>query len=95
VEGNLRVSTKVTIKWRAQTAGHPGFHLYDDVFDSLGYEDEGQSPVYLRLDGVAVTLQTLDSGGASVTVVLPRELARELGLLPTDANSSTTADSTL
>ena len=75
------MSTRVTIKYRCQSVEGPGFHLYDDVLDSFGADDESQSPVYLCLDGVAATLQTLDSGGASVTVVLPRDLARELGLL--------------
>ncbi len=88
------MSTKVTIKYRHQSAGHPGFHLYNDVLDSFGSEDESGSPVYLCLDGVAATLQTLDSGGASVTVVLPRGVARELGLLPAEAGTSTAADST-
>lgn len=76
------MSTKATIRFRDQSAEHPGFHLYDDVLDSLGSENESDSPVYLRLDGVAAKLQTLDGGGASVTVVLPRVVARELGLLP-------------
>ena len=75
------MSIKATIKSRGRTAERPGFHLYHDVLDSFGSEDEAESPVYLRLDGVAATVQTLDSGGATVTVVLPRELARELGLL--------------
>lgn len=88
------MSTKETIKFRHKNAGHPGFHLYNDVLDGLGAKDESESPVYLCLDGVAATLQTLDSGGASVTVVLPRGVARELGLLPTEADQSTAADST-
>ena len=76
------MSTKVTVKWRAQSASQSGFQLYEDVLDSLGDDvDRDGAPVYLRLDGVALDLHTLDGGGASVTVVLPRELARELGLL--------------
>ena len=76
------MSTKVTIKCRTQGAGSPGFHLYSDVLDSLGSEDAGESLVYLCLEGVKATLQTVDGGGASVTVALPREVARDLGLLP-------------
>lgn len=77
------MSTKVTIKWRDQTAAQPGFHLYDDVLDSFGTKaGEPEPPVYLRLDGVSVQLETLAAGGATLTVALPRELARELGLLP-------------
>jgi hypothetical protein len=78
------VSTKTAIKSRGQTAESPGFQLYADALDGLGTEDDGESPVYLRLDGVAATLQTLTGGGASVTVMLPREIARELGQLPPD-----------
>jgi hypothetical protein len=77
------VSTKVSIKWREGTPTQPGFHLYDDCMDSLVVDDgESEPPVYLRLDGVAVQLQTLATAGASVTIVLPRDLARALGLLP-------------
>lgn len=76
------MSTKVTMRWRAQTASQPGFQLYEDVMDSLGDDaDRDDAPVYLRLDGVKLDVHTLDGGGASVTVVPPRELARELGLL--------------
>lgn len=94
VERNLRVSTKETIKYRHQSAGQPGFHLYNDLLDGFCSDDESESPVYLCLDGVAATLQTMDSGGVSVTVALPRGVARELGLLPAEAGTSTAADST-
>lgn len=77
------MSTKVSIKSRYPTSGLPGFHLYEDVLDTLGAYSTAESPVYLRLDGVAAQLETLGSGGASVTVALPREIARELGLVPT------------
>ncbi len=88
------MSTKVSIKWRRRTEGQAGFHLYDDVLDELLFEgneaaaaEDGaaapaEPPVYLRLDGVAVEVQTLATGGASVTVTIPRDIARELGLLP-------------
>lgn len=78
------MSTKVSIKWRTASSTQPGFHLYDDCLDGLGVDDgdSEQRVVYLRLDGVAVQLETLPEGGASVTVTLPRRLARELGLLP-------------
>lgn len=88
------MSTKASIKWRHQAAGLPGFHLYDDVLDSFGSETNGEPPVYLRLDGVAAQMETLPTGGAAVTVVLPREAARELGLLPTETSSGGDADST-
>jgi len=77
------MSTKSSIKARSHTKDRPGFHLYDDVLDELAAIDgDPETPVYLRLDGVSVRLETLSSGGASVTVALPREMARELGLLP-------------
>jgi hypothetical protein len=88
------MSTKVSIKWRHRTEGKAGFHLYDDVLDEFLFDgndgaaaEEGaaapaEPPVYLRLDGVAVEVQTLSTGGASVTVTIPRATARELGLLP-------------
>ena len=75
------MSTKSSIKWRDQTNGAPGFHLYDDVLDSIGNDDP---PVYLRLDGVHANLETQPGGGVTVTVVMPREMARVLGLVPTD-----------
>ncbi len=71
------MSTKSSIKWKDATDETPGYHLYTDVMDS--YED-GDPPVYLRLDGVPVELHTL-AAGASVTITLPRSIARELGLL--------------
>ena len=76
------MSTKVTIKSRQASTDGPGFRLYEDVLDGFGKEDADDPPVYLHLDRVEVTLQTLDTGGASMTVTLPRELARALGLLP-------------
>lgn len=82
------MSTKATIKWREQTAELPGFHLYDDVLDEFAGKEDREPPVYLRLDGVEVSLQTLSGGGASLTVSLPRSTARELGLLPTVGDSS-------
>lgn len=75
------MSTKVTIISRARTGRVPGFHLYEDVLDTLGTDYVGSSdPVYLRLEGVSVELHTCE-GGVSVTVALPRELATALGLL--------------
>lgn len=76
------MSTKSSIKWREQTDTVPGFHLYDDCLDVA---DEGQeTPVYLRLDGVPAELAT-QRDGATVTVAMPREMARALGLLPAAA----------
>lgn len=83
------MSTKATIRHRQSTAERVGFHLYDDVFDTLGVADtHPEPPVYLQLDGIGVQIETRGSMIASVTLTLPRELARELGLLP--AVSATT-----
>jgi hypothetical protein len=71
------MSTKSSIKRKEHTSDSAGFHLYDEVLD---FEDD--PPIYLRLDGVQVELATLGDGGASVTLALPRAIARELGLLP-------------
>ena len=76
------MSTKVSIKHRRPSETLPGFHLYDDVLDTLGQNDAGPEPsVYLQLDGVMVQLETLSHAAAVVSVTLPREMARELGLL--------------
>lgn len=72
------MSTLVTRKHG--TAGKVTFHLADDVLDEIA--DNPDPPVHLRIDGVSVELRTLADGGASVTLVLPREVARQLGLLP-------------
>ena len=85
------MSTKATIRCRARSAGLPGVHLYDDVLDSLGV-DNGRSPVYLCLEGVEITLRTLEGGGASITVTLPREVARDLGVLRTAVGRDVEAD---
>ncbi len=77
------MSTKASIKSRIRTEDQPGFHLYDDVLDDCGANNEApEPPVYLSLDGVRVQLETLNDGGASVTIAIPRALARELGFLP-------------
>jgi hypothetical protein len=73
------MSTKCSIKWRQQTDSAPGFHLYEDVGEAMDGDDP---PVYLRFDGVQVELTTHSHAGATVTVAMPREMARELGLLP-------------
>lgn len=91
------MSTKASINSRIRTREQPGFNLYDDVLDDLGAKDGApEPPVYLRLDGVATRLETLDSGGATVTVTVPREMARELGRLPLektgDARIATSSD---
>jgi hypothetical protein len=76
------MSTKVTIKHRYPVANRPGFHLYDDVFDDFGDDPDIETPVYLKLEGVAVELRTRGPEGDWVTLTIPRELARELGLVP-------------
>ncbi len=84
------MSTKAILKSRLRVDGQPGFHLYDDVLTEMAYElaQEGGStpalPVYLTLEGVEVELRTLPSGGAAVTLTIPRDIARELGLVPSE-----------
>lgn len=75
------MSTKRSIKWKDHTDAGPGFHLYDDLLDDLR-DAANEPPVYLQLDGVHVKLMTFcDVAGASMTVTIPRAVARELGLL--------------
>jgi hypothetical protein len=76
------MSTKVTIRRRQGEPTQPGFHLYEECFDELVGHSE--PPVYLQLKGVVVRLETLDTPGATVTLVIPRTLGHELGLLPVD-----------
>jgi len=75
------MSTKCSLKWKEQGEDAPGYHLYDDAMDDFCGDGHAEPPIYLRLDGVQIELQTLPSGGVSVTVALPRATARELGLL--------------
>lgn len=72
------MSTKSSIKWREQTDDAPGFHLYYDCLETMM---DAEAPVYLRLDGVHVELET-QGAGATLIAEIPRELARALGLLP-------------
>ncbi|MGC3962665.1 MAG: hypothetical protein QM803_04880 [Rhodocyclaceae bacterium] len=83
------MSSKTSIKWRDRALDQPGFDLYEDVLDGLivkdgviSEDDSREPPVYLRLEGVQVQLETLDGPGVSLTVKMPRETARALGLLP-------------
>jgi len=67
------MSTKETIKYREEGVEGCGFHLYSEIFD--------EENVYLRLDCVHASLNTLHEAGAEVTLTLPLELARALGLI--------------
>ncbi|MDZ4130926.1 MAG: hypothetical protein U1E02_43160 [Hydrogenophaga sp.] len=61
------MSTKSSIKWRDQEHDKPGFHLWDDCFETLAEGDA--TPVYLQLEGVPVTLQTQAAGATSLQSV--------------------------
>lgn len=82
------MSTKATLKSRLRVEGQPGFHLYDDMLTEMvnEFDEDGgvaaNPPVYLTLEGIDVELRTLPSGGAAVTLSIPRDIARELGLVP-------------
>ena len=73
------MSTRCSIKWRDQEPETPGFHLWEDAFERLDKGDD--APVYLRLDGVQIHELETQFAGASVTVQLPREMAKALGLV--------------
>jgi len=89
------MSSKTSIKWRGRSLDQPGFDLYEDALDGLiskngviSEDDSREAPVYLRLEGVQVRLETLDGPGVSLTVKMPRETARALGLLPLVSDAS-------
>ena len=69
------MSTRSSIKWDRDDNG-VGFHLYEDVLD------ESDGPVYLDLDGLPSVCVTASEHGHAVTIAIPREWARKLGLLP-------------
>ncbi len=80
------MSTKLTLRHSPGDDAAPGFHLYEDVLDNSVADTEGEEiPAYLQLDQVGVQLETRGSFVSSVTLTLPRALARELGLLPPGA----------
>ena len=64
------MSTKVTIQHHSEPGGAAGFHLYKDVLD----DDEG--PIYLELTGVE-----FEATPKNVVVTIPRDWAKELGLI--------------
>jgi hypothetical protein len=66
------MSTKATIRHHHGSENEPSWHLYEEVFE--------EGVVYLALEGVAVEMQTLDTGGAALVVRLPLETAKQLGL---------------
>jgi hypothetical protein len=72
------VSTRSTIKYSRED-DVPGYHLFDDVMDSFcSVDGDPEPPVYLELFGVAAEVNT----SGYVRVAIPRDMARELGLLP-------------
>ena len=70
------MSTRTTLKYRAQTEEMPGYHIFEDVMD-IG----DNRPIYLRLDGVEIEDLYTSENGTGVTVRLPKELAQAMGLL--------------
>lgn len=77
------MSSKVTLKSGIQATGQASFHLYEDNLDGLDDTNQAQErPVYLKLDGIKAQMETLATGGASVTVTIPRAMAEALGLIP-------------
>jgi len=80
------MSTKSSIKYQKDTIDGPSFHLFEECHDA-----GPDRPVYLELSGVQVELETQTSG-AMVTVRIPREWARALGLLTSRAQVGTTGN---
>ena len=75
------MSTRASIKWRAQEGTVPGYHLYDDLTDGLDGTPQEETPVYLALGGVVIADLGTHENGTDVTIQMPREMARALGLL--------------
>lgn len=75
------MSTKTTLKHRMPEPGKPSFHLFEDCLDRWLEEDQEDCPVYLSIDGIQAEM-SVSEAGARVELTLPRELARELGLIP-------------
>jgi hypothetical protein len=76
------MNTRVSIKSRAATPGLPGFDLYVDAMDYDSAEAlASEPPVYLALEQVRASVDVYGRGSA-VTLCLPQDAARALGLLP-------------
>ncbi len=68
------MSTKFTVKSQHRDGDEPGFHLYHDVLEEMACEADGsEPPLYLRLEGVEVELQTVREGGVTVGQDSPRD----------------------
>ena len=72
------MSTRSSIKWLEQIGDQPGFHLFEDCDVMASGAD---APVYLSLMGVLILELAPGATGASVTVEIPRGMARAMGLL--------------
>lgn len=67
------MSTKATIKYGEN------YHLFDDLLDCMDGEN---TPVYLTIHNVE-SLEIIKRGKViSLTISIPRNLAREIGILP-------------
>lgn len=89
------MSTKNPIKWKEAQGDLPGFQVYTDVTEEWGLQKGQEAPVYLQLEGVAVQLETLAGGGATVSIRLPAQTARELGLIPKSRKNPTNSSTPL
>lgn len=78
------MSTRSSIKY-SRPEGGPGYHLWADCFD-----DPATDPVYLELFGVDAELST----DGRLQVAIPRQMARELGLLPHASGVAVPGDQT-
>lgn len=66
------MSTKSSLAHHDSENGQPSWHLYEEVFEA--------GVVYLELRGVSVELSVREQGSADVSLRLPIETARQLGL---------------
>ena len=76
------MSTKVTLKYESDETVGGWFHLYREAFDG-----HGGMYVYLEFGGVqfeaSSSMDLSDMGPTSVSIRIPDEWARKLGLIKT------------
>lgn len=77
------MSTRASIKYDVDEETGCGFHLYEDMADSLREDDnrEPPPPIYLELMGVNFEVAYAIHHGGSVMVAIPRDWAEKLGLV--------------
>lgn len=79
VHGHEAGEERTTINRRDSADGTPAFHVYDEGWTHRARTDA--DPVYLEVDDVEFHAFSQPRCSSRVVLVLPRGLARDLGLL--------------